>query len=373
MTRVKRTYLPALHSRVYFGHIHLFRLPDRRRRARKARRWCGLGDAVAGDERFARGHVRMLGGFLHGQDRREADVGAFHDLAPFVAALGLEHLDQFFFQRRPGVAIEMRVEAGFRQARALAQQRVELRFDRADRDELAAGAFIDAVKMRAAVEEIGLALIGPASRRRHVEEHRHQRRRAVAHRGVDHLALAGFLRFQQRGEHADHEIERAAAEIADQIERRHRLFLGADRGERTGHRDIIDVMAGGLRQRAFLAPSGHAAVNQARIARQHHVWPETEPLHHAGTKAFDQRVGIGQEIQHLRDRRLVLEVEFDHLPPTPGHRFQIFLGADAIERHHFRAHVGQHHAGKRTGADAGEFDDAKTCQRAGGAGGGLRG
>ena len=44
----------------------------------------------------------------------------------------------------------------------LAQQRVELRFDRADRNEVAAGAFIDAVEMRAAVEEILVAALGPA-------------------------------------------------------------------------------------------------------------------------------------------------------------------------------------------------------------------
>jgi len=49
------------------------------------------------------------------------------------------------------------------------------------------------------------------------------------------------------------EIKRAAAEIADQVEWRHRLFLGADRGERAGHRDVVDVMAGGVRQRTFLA------------------------------------------------------------------------------------------------------------------------
>ena len=40
----------------------------------------------------------------------------------------------------------------------LAQQRVELRFDRADRNEVSTGAFIDAVEMRAAVEKILLAV-----------------------------------------------------------------------------------------------------------------------------------------------------------------------------------------------------------------------
>ena len=132
-------------------------------------------------------------------------------------------------------------------------------------------------------------------------------------------------------------------------------------------------MAGGLRQRAFLAPAGHAAVDQPRIARQHHVGSEAEPLHHAGTKAFDQRVGVGEQVEHLRDRGLVLEVELDDLAAAPRHRFQVLLGADAIERHDLGAHVGQHHAGERARADAGEFDDAEAGERAGGAGGGLGG
>ena len=40
---------------------------------------------------------------------------------------------------------------------------------------------------------------------------------------------------------------------------------------------------------------------EARVARLYDVRPEPETLHHAGTKAFDQRVGIGQEVQHLSD------------------------------------------------------------------------
>jgi len=164
-----------------------------------------------------------------------------------------------------------------------------------------------------------------------------------------------------------------AAEVADQVERWDGLLFGADRGQRAGHRDIIDVMAGGLRQRAFLPPPGHAAIDQLRVARQHHVGPEPEPLHHAGAKTFDQRIGIGQQVQRLRDRRLVFQIELDDLAAADRDGFQILPGADPVERHDLGAHVGEHHAGKRTRADAGEFDDAKACQWAGGAGGSLGG
>ena len=132
-------------------------------------------------------------------------------------------------------------------------------------------------------------------------------------------------------------------------------------------------MAGRLRQRAFLAPAGHAAEHQPRIARHHHIGSEAQPLHHAGAKAFDQRVGASEQVQHLRDRGLVLQIELDDFPAAPRHRLQILLRADAIERHDFGAHVGQHHAGERARADAGEFDDAEAGERAGGAGSGLGG
>src|SRR5256885_1331027 len=79
----------------------------------------------------------------------------------------------------------------------LPQQCVELRLNRTDRNEVAAGAFIDAVEMGAAVEKIAFSPLGPSARGGHVEEHRHQRCCAVAHRGIDHLSLAGFFCFQQ--------------------------------------------------------------------------------------------------------------------------------------------------------------------------------
>ncbi|MGY3405910.1 hypothetical protein ACVWZV_002023 [Bradyrhizobium sp. GM5.1] len=132
-------------------------------------------------------------------------------------------------------------------------------------------------------------------------------------------------------------------------------------------------MAGGIGERALLAPAGHAAVDQLWIAREHHVRPETEPLHHAGTETLDQRVGIRKQIEYLRDRRLVLEVELDHLAAAACDRLHVLPGADPIERDDFGAHVGQHHAGKRARSNAGEFNDAEARQRAGGADGGVLG
>src|SRR5690349_24090286 len=82
----RRLLLPRPHQLI---DLRLLRLADRRRRAREARgrRW--LRHAMALDEHVSRRHVRMLWRFRHGQDRREADVGAFHDLAPVGARFAL--------------------------------------------------------------------------------------------------------------------------------------------------------------------------------------------------------------------------------------------------------------------------------------------
>src|SRR4051812_2779494 len=354
-------------------NLRHLRLADRGRRAREARRGRWLCYAVALDKHLARGHVRMIRRFRHGQDRCEADVGAFHDLAPILARLALEDFRQLFLQRRPCLAVHLRVEIGVGEIGMLAQQRVELRFDRADRNEVAAGAFIDAVEMRAAVEKILVAALGPAPARAHVEEHRHQRCRAIAHCSVHHLALAGLRGFQHGGKYADHEIERATAEIADEVERRHRLLPGADRGERACYRDVVDVMAGGVRQRAFLAPASHAAIDQLWIAREHDIRAEAKTFHHAGAETFDQRVRTGEQVEHLCDGRFVLQIEFDYFAAAHRHRLEVLAGADAVERHDLGPHVGKQHAGEWARADAGEFDDAKAGKRAGGAGGGLGG
>ena len=132
-------------------------------------------------------------------------------------------------------------------------------------------------------------------------------------------------------------------------------------------------MAGGVRQRAFLAPAGHAAIDQLWIAREHDVRAEAETFHHAGTKTFDQRICAGEQVEDLRDGGLVLQIELDHLAAAHRDRLQVLAGADAVERDDLGAHVGEQHAGEGTGTDAGEFDDAETGERAGGAGRGLGG
>ena len=53
------------------------------------------------------------------------------------------------------------------------------------------------------------------------------------------------------------------------------------------------------------------------------VGPKAEPFHDAGPETLDQRIGVVQEVEHLRGRGFVLEIELDDLSSAPRHRLQI--------------------------------------------------
>lgn len=121
--------------------------------AREARCSGGLCEAGHIDIGVACLGVGVVWRFLHREDRCEADVGAFHDLAPFVACPGLEDGAQPLLELAPGLAVHLRRQRQLvLQARLLEQQRVELRLDRADADMLAVLRLIGAIEVRAAVE-----------------------------------------------------------------------------------------------------------------------------------------------------------------------------------------------------------------------------
>ena len=224
--------------------------------------------------------------------------------------------------------------------------------------------------MRAGIGRIGAPLRLPDAGGVEPVKAGQLRGRAVHHRGVDHLALAGFLRLDDAREHAERQIERPAAEIADHAERdRRRLALAAHGVERAGQRDVVQVVARGIGERALLAPAGDAAVDEARIAREARVGPEPEALGDAGAKTFDQRVGALDELQHELDGFGPLQVELDRaaaaqqevvfarpLQPEIGRR----LSLDADDG---RAELGEQHRAHRARPDAGQLDDFGARQR----------
>ena len=112
------------------------------------------------------------------------------------------------------------------QAEALEQVGVELRLDAPRRHPLAVRRLVDLVEGRAGVEHVGAPLLVPDAHEVEGVDHRHQRGRAVDHGGVDHLALARAGRLEQGGHHAEGEQHAPAAEVAHQVERRHRRRVG---------------------------------------------------------------------------------------------------------------------------------------------------
>src|SRR6185436_4929236 len=113
---------------------------------------------------------------------------------------------------------------------ARGEHREELVLDRADRDVSSVGGLVDLVPRSASVEDVGAARLAPLPAGEESAEHGREERRAVDHRGVDHLAAAGAPRFEQRAGNAEGEQHAAAAEVADEIERRYRrLALAAER------------------------------------------------------------------------------------------------------------------------------------------------
>ena len=340
---------------------------ERRLGAAEARGGRRLGDPERLDERAALDVVRVPRRLVHAEHRGEADVGVLHDRAPLVAGAPAEQLGEPLLQLGPQgtvvLACELLVALEPGEPQELG---VELRLDRADRHVLAVGALVDVVVVRARVEHVHAAL-GDVVDAHVVErpEERHQGRGAVDHRGVDHLTLAAAARLEQRAHHAERQEHAAAAEVADEVERRHRRLAGApDVGQGPGERDVVDVVSGGMRVGAGLPPSGHASVHQLRVAAEAHVGAETQPLHHAGPEALDQRVGARHEVEQGGDAVGVLEVDRDVATAAPQHVAVGRVGrrtahrAGPLDPDDVGAEIGQEHRRERPGPDARQLDHA---------------
>ncbi len=127
--------------------------------------------------------------------------------------------------------------------------------------------------------------------------HRHEDGRAVDHRRVDHLALARRGRPRRARTR-----RRTPCSMPPPPKSPTRLIGGvglragpAEVRERAGERDVVDVVAGGLRVRAVLTPARHPAVDELRVAGEARVGPDPESLGDAGPEALDERVGLLDE------------------------------------------------------------------------------
>jgi hypothetical protein len=195
-----------------------------------------------------------------------------------------------------------------------------------------------------------------------------QVRRTVDDGGVDDLTAPGALGLQECGEDAHDQVGGAAAEVADEVQRDlRRPARCADGAERAGDGDVADVVARRRRQRPGLAPAGHPAVHEPRVARPHRVGTDAEPLGDTGAVALDQHVGTRHEGEHDLHGRRLLQVEHDRPLAAVEHvclrRRQLGTGR-ALHPDDVGPHVGQRHAGERAGPDAGELDDRRASEGA---------
>src|SRR5580658_3175605 len=172
-------------------------------------------------------------------------------------------------------------------------------------------------------------------------------RRSVADGGVDDLSLPGLAGAENRRDDAESEIDGAGI-IADEIERRaRRRARAADRMKGAADGDVIEIVARRLGERPLLAPPGHAPVNEARIAGEKRPRAETEPFHHARSKAFNERVRLVDETQRRLDALLPLEVERERFSAAQqevvARRFRHAEAArlPAIDANHLRSEFRQ--------------------------------
>lgn len=117
-----------------------------------------------------------------------------------------------------------------------------------------------------------------------------------------------------------------------------------------------------MRERPVLAPAGHAAVHQPRVACVAFGGAQPQPLHHAGAEALDEHVGFLDGIEHGLRSAFSAQVDLQRAATAREDVVRRGASAGALDADHLRAHVGEQHRAERTGADARHFDHPKALQ-----------
>ena len=133
--------------------------------------------------------VWVVAHLIDRQYRSVADVDALEYSVPLIAGFGAEDGAHPVLHRRPVFHIPLVAEVLRVLSQDFQQCCIELWFDRAQGNIFAIGGFVDLIKMCAAIEKVGAALLAPEARLAGGESAGHQGRRAVDHGGVHDLAL----------------------------------------------------------------------------------------------------------------------------------------------------------------------------------------
>ena len=131
----------------------------------------------------------------------------------------------------------------------------------------------------------------------------------VGHRDVERVALAGSDRADERG--ADRERGRQpAGEVGprDGHTRRRVTTLGH---QHAGHRLVAEVVTGREPHRTVLPEARDRAVHDVGVHGPDRVGTDPEPVDHSGPEALGDDVGVGRELECVRQAVGRLEVDHD--------------------------------------------------------------
>ncbi len=232
----------------------------------------------------------------------------------------------------------------------------------------AVGGLVRAVEGRAAVEQVGRAPVLPAAGRQHAVEHGREVGGAVHDGGVDDLSGAGVAGVPEGGEDTYDEVERAAGVVAEEVGRGVRRAVGGPgHAEGAGHGDVADVVPGGPRERALLAPAGHPPVDERGVAGQRRLGSHAQPLGDAGAEALEEDVGPLDEVEHGAGAVGGLEVDEDGPLVAIGDVVRRVdaqpRAAGAVDAHDVGTEVAEQHGRERARPDPRELDHAHSGER----------
>jgi|GEM_PF-1773525 hypothetical protein len=187
--------------------------------------------------------------------------------------------------------------------------------------------------------------------------------------GIHDLSFPRFTGAKDGGEQADCQIERATADVADESGRCHRKRTRfASIPERAGQCDIVDVVAGGLRERSILPPTSHPAEHERRIAIEANIGSKTQPFHYTRTHALDDRMAVLNKIEDVLDRCGLLQIEGYKSLTAIENRLtakvdRIPIRDNTIDNYNVGSKICQQHSAKWRWTDTGNLDDPDTSER----------
>ena len=178
-----------------------------------------------------------------GQHGCETGIRAFEDVAPFVPTPGRETFFESSAQCRPGGYIILISRVDIVDLESFQQLAIETRLDGANSNELVVACAITSRVRRGAIQKVALSLVPPQASGHQAIKQGHHRCNTIDHCCVYDLSLAGPLRFENRGNHAEREKHTAAAKVAQQIQRQRRWPIGVSYcAKRTRECDVICVV-----------------------------------------------------------------------------------------------------------------------------------